>query len=102
MLCFFATSGYILYNNFYSPQGYVPGRGFGQAEADINISAVKILDVAIDDASRNLDADGVWKKIEQNPQFLDLNGDSMIPIEIGSYGNRDNPFLQITYEVKKR
>lgn len=101
MLVFFGISGYLIYSNFFSgAPTFVPGRGFGQDESGISASGVSTLDSELDQASRNLDEDGLWKKLEDNQQYSQLSDAALIDIEIGEYGHRENPFLPIEFEVE--
>lgn len=98
----FGVSGFILYQQFGgTPRGYLPNRGFGQTEARVAEQSVKTLDANIDEASRNLDSDGIWKDVEANKQYLELSAEYINPIEIGEYGNRENPFLPLVFETEE-
>ncbi len=99
MLVFLGASAYLIYQNFFATTGkFVPGKGFGQSEAQISANSVKILEGEVDKVNNELDPDGIWKTIEQNTVYNGLSDQALLDVEVGSYGQRPNPFLPIVYE----
>lgn len=99
MVVFLGASAYLIYQNFFATTGkFVPGKGFGQTEAQISANSVKILEGEIDKVDRELDDDGIWQTIEGNSVYNGLSDQAMTEVEIGSYGQRTNPFLPIVYQ----
>jgi len=99
MLGCFVASGFILYNNFAAPAGYLPNRGYQLIDSNVSSGNVKILESQVDSSMVGLGADGWIKQLNEQEQYLKLSDEAIKPIIIGKYGARTNPFLPIDYST---
>ena len=102
MLILLTASGFVLYSNFYTPAAMQNGRGFGQVETSVSGTSVKILDLQVTETSQDLEADGVWSKLETDSRYQRLSGEALVPITIGNYGHRANPFEPLELQTNER
>jgi hypothetical protein len=97
---FLSVSAYILYTAFFATPGSVAVLTIPNVDQDkTNLLNVRALDKQIEGSIKNLGPNGSWDQLGSSSQYQQLTPEANIGVQIGVYGQRENPFLQIHYST---